>query len=312
MPTRAQVLAALAGGTDYPAVARRLGIHPGLAYMIATGLPADGSDVLTAKEDARLGLLEGSSQHLSNPPASLPEAQDVVHAWLRRRAQADPQMAEATRSRTATPGEVDDPTGTTDVLTVLRRQHDAVDAMVKQLTAVPGRSKGGTPAQASERESIVDLITQYLAAHETAEEEHLWPRVREVLPDGDDWASGGIEQEQQATETLLAIAHADPQTEEFDELAQRLISELHKHVAYEDRLFLRLEEALPAEEREQLGQRILDAQRNAPTRPHPLAPREPGPVVQAAAKAAVPLDKARDATGRPADRKGHPDPDLQD
>ncbi|WP_147263047.1 hemerythrin domain-containing protein [Geodermatophilus sp. TF02-6] len=308
MPTRDQVLAALDGGTDYAAAAARLGVHPGLAYLIATGFPADGSDVVTAEEQRRPGVLPGSSQHLANPAVHAPDAGGVVHAWLRRRAQGDAQMAAAARARTATPGPQNDPGSTTDVVTVLTRQHDAATSLVKQLDAIPGRSRGGTPAQASERESIVDMIGKALAAHETSEEEHLWPRVRELLPDGDRWADGGLQQEQEATETLSALSRADPQTEEFDDLVEELMPRLHRHVAYEDRLFLQLRRAVPDEERARMGERILAAQRDAPTRPHPDAPREPGPAVAAAARSAAPVDRARDATGRPADREGRPDP----
>jgi hypothetical protein len=308
MPTRHEVLALLDGGTDYQAVAARLGIHPGLAHLIATGVPADGSDELTAREAARPGLLQGSSQHLSNPPAHAPDAGAVVSEWLRRRVERDPQMVEAAKARTATPGPIQDPEGTTELLTVLTRQHDQVVALVKQLDTIPGASKGGSAAQASERESTVDMITKMLAAHETAEEEHLWPLVRRALPDGNDWAGKGLEQEQLATETLHSLAKADSQTEEFDDLVEKLMSQLHKHVAFEDRLFLQLHDALPEDERSKIGQRIVAAQRHAPTRPHPHAPREPGPAVAAAAKTAVPMDRARDATGRPADREGRPDP----
>jgi Hemerythrin HHE cation binding domain len=312
VPTRQQVLAALDGGTDYPAAGAALGIHPGLAYLIATGFPADGSDVVTTEEQQRPGVLPGSSQHLASPPASEPDAAGVVHAWLRRRAKGDPQMLAAARARTADPGPVNDPGHTTDVLTVLTRQHDAVTALVKQLDTIPGRSKGGTPAQASERESIVDMISRALAVHETAEEQHLWPRVREVLFDGGEWAAHGLEQEQEATETLTALSRADPQTEEFDQLVEKLMSRLHKHVAFEDRLFLQLREALSGAERAELGERILAAQRTAPTRPHPHAPQEPGPAVTAAATSAAPLDEARDAGGRPADREGRPDTGPED
>ena len=42
--TRRDVLTLVETGMAYEDVGRRLGIHPGLAYMIATGLPADGSD----------------------------------------------------------------------------------------------------------------------------------------------------------------------------------------------------------------------------------------------------------------------------
>jgi hypothetical protein len=172
MPTKEQVLAALDGGTDYAAAAAALGIHPRLAYLIATGLPADGSDVPAPEDLGRPGVLPTSTQHLANPPAESPDAQQVVHEWLRRRAQADPQMAAAVRARTATPPPVRNEENT-DVLTVLTRQHDQVTALVKQLDTIPDRSTGGTPAQASERESIVDMISRMLAAHETSEEEHL-------------------------------------------------------------------------------------------------------------------------------------------
>jgi Hemerythrin HHE cation binding domain len=309
--TREQVLAALDGGTDYARAAARLGIHPGLAYLIATGMPADGSDVPAPEQLERPGMLRTSTQQLANPRAESPDAKDVVHDWLRRRAQGDPQMVAATRARTAVPGPVQDPDGSTDVLTVLTRQHDRVTALVKQLAAIPGRSKGGSPAQASERESIVDMISKALAAHETAEEEHLWPRVRDVLAGGDDWATGGLEQERQATQTLAALAKGDPQSADYDQLVEKLTSQLHKHVAYEDRLFLQLRDALSEGERDYIGGRILAAQRHAPTRPHPHAPRAPGTAVAMAAKAAVPLDKARDATGRPADREGRPDPETE-
>lgn len=309
MPTKEQVLAALHGGTDYDAAARRLGINPGLAYLIATGLPADGGDVITEDEQRRPGEPATSTQHLANPQLHKPEYSAIVQGWLHRRVAGDAQMISAATSRTATPGEVNDPDDDTDVLTVLTRQHDAVTSLVKQLDTIPGRSKGGTPAQATERESIVDMIGKRLAAHETAEEEHLWPRVRQ-LPDGDQLADGGIEQEQKGNELLLALSRSDPQSEEFDDMVEELMTLLHKHVAYEDRVFLRLRDELDPEERRQIGERILAAQRNAPTRPHPKAPRKPGAAVKAAAKTAVPLDKARDATGRPADREGRPDPET--
>jgi hemerythrin-like domain-containing protein len=290
VPTQQQVLDALGGGTDYPAAARRLGIHPGLAYLIATGFPADGSDVVTAGEQDRPGVLPGSTQHLANPSASKPSPADVVHAWLRRRAEGDPQMAAAARARTASPGPVRDPDGNTDVLTVLTRQHDAVTSLVKQLSTIPGRSRGGTPAQASQRESIVDMVSEMLARHETAEEQHLWPAVREVLPDGDEWVARGRRQEQEATETLLAAGRADCQSEEFDDLVETLTTQLHKHVALEDQVFLRLREAMPEPDRAELGRRVLAAQEDVTPRP----------------------DEARNAPGRPADREGRPDPGLQD
>ncbi|WP_028662817.1 hypothetical protein [Saccharomonospora halophila] len=91
MPTREQVRASLADGAEYTEVGRRLGIPPGLVYLIATGLPADGGDA-PAPEEARARGLRPAGQELSNPPVESPAARESVHRWLRGRVRADAQM----------------------------------------------------------------------------------------------------------------------------------------------------------------------------------------------------------------------------
>jgi hypothetical protein len=67
----------LDGGQDYESAARDLGIRPGLAYMIATGHPAD--------DDA------APAQDLFEPPAHNPTRNDTVSAWVKARADRDLQ-----------------------------------------------------------------------------------------------------------------------------------------------------------------------------------------------------------------------------
>ncbi len=101
MPTRDQVRALLDSGMDYEEVGLRLGVHPGLAFMIATGLPADGSDNLRPRGLPEHVALAGSStQHLANPtkPENPTRKQHVLD-WVKQRALADAQM-----QRAATPG----------------------------------------------------------------------------------------------------------------------------------------------------------------------------------------------------------------
>jgi hypothetical protein len=101
MVTREQVLRLVEGGRDYEEAGRQLGISPGLAYMIATGLPADGGDTLAPSETGRPGFLPGSTQHLATQAKPVnPTRSDIVHAWIRQRASADlrPKVG-ATRSR---------------------------------------------------------------------------------------------------------------------------------------------------------------------------------------------------------------------
>lgn len=91
MPTRQQVRKLLDAGLDYSEAGRRLGIAPGLAYLIATGQPADAGDVPSPEERAWRGLMP-TSQQLSNPEPENPTGADQVRLWIRARVQDDPQM----------------------------------------------------------------------------------------------------------------------------------------------------------------------------------------------------------------------------
>ena len=99
MTSRAQVLALVDRGHSYEEIGARLGIAPGLAYLLATGMPADGSDAPSAGLQERRGLL-ASSQHLADPqPADNPTGRSTVHDWVRRRATTDAQMRSAYLAR---------------------------------------------------------------------------------------------------------------------------------------------------------------------------------------------------------------------
>ncbi|MFL5860791.1 MAG: helix-turn-helix domain-containing protein [Solirubrobacteraceae bacterium] len=99
MPTRAQVLTLLQDGHSYQTAARELKIPPGQAYMIATGLPADGSDTPHPDELHDKPVLAGSSQHLVNPPAFNPTRDDAVAGWVKERAlrELEPPASAGTR-----------------------------------------------------------------------------------------------------------------------------------------------------------------------------------------------------------------------
>jgi hypothetical protein len=99
VPTRAQVLERYRSAGGYPAAARSLGVPPGLAYMIATGIPADGSDTIAPQDTEREGFLHGSTQGMANPPHHNPTRDEATVAWVRARALADEEMQLARRRR---------------------------------------------------------------------------------------------------------------------------------------------------------------------------------------------------------------------
>jgi hypothetical protein len=90
MPTRDQVIELLDRGHSYETAGRALHVPAGQAFMIATGLAADGSSggVRTSESEERRErpVLSGSSQHLVNPPPLNPTRNPRVIEWARERA----------------------------------------------------------------------------------------------------------------------------------------------------------------------------------------------------------------------------------
>jgi hemerythrin-like domain-containing protein len=308
VPTPAQVRAQLRASGSYERVGEELGIRPGLAYMIATGLPADGSDVLSQDElESRPGLLEGSTQHLVNPPTDNPKHQQVVEEWMKGRVAADAAMRRAGEARTATPPPVEAEDETDDLVSVIGWQHNQVQYLEQQLEAIPGVKKGGSEAKQQQRVSIVDMIRVQLSKHETAEGEHFWPAVRQHLQDGDQLADQGLAQEQEGKDLLQEMMGVPGSEERFDDLVEKLVEALRKHVALEDTVLLRFAAEVGEEKRNELGAKFKKSLGHAPTRPHPHAPSE-GAALKAGAALAGPMDRARDALGdRPAEREGRPE-----
>lgn len=259
MPTREQVVRLLESGLDYAAIGQRLGVPAGQAYMIATGLPADGGDALTADEQQRPGWLETSTQHLVSPQPENSTTKDSVQAWLKQRTAGDEQMRRAARQRSAAPGEVRDEGGTRDVTDLLTREHNQITVLAKQLQAIPGRKKGGSPEHMRRRGAIVGMISDAVSRHTPPEQECLWPAVREVLEDGESLAEQGLQQDREGTRTLKGLGEAPPDSEKFDDLVEQLVAQLRKHVALREMVFVRLREAMPQDDRDRLGERLRAA-----------------------------------------------------
>ena len=74
------------GERQWAIVASALGIRPGLAFMIATGVPADGSGVPDLAGRIAGPLAINSPQSLVNPRGHNPLRNEPVEAWVRERA----------------------------------------------------------------------------------------------------------------------------------------------------------------------------------------------------------------------------------
>jgi len=260
MASREQVRQLLAQGLDYRAAGRELRIPAGQAYMIATGVPADGSDSIPDEEMARRDDLLPASQDLANPPHHNPTSKESVRAWMKARVAADGPMRAAKRQRTPEPPPINDPDDSHDAITVLGRQHSQVRWLLKELQALPSHTAGGSPEHMAERKAIVDMITVRLSEHEDIEEEHFWPAVRRHLPNGDHYADTALKQEQEGQDSLAELGRLDPDSREFDEHVEQFVTQVRKHVAFEEQVFLKMRETMSGRALDRLGRKMQSAQ----------------------------------------------------
>jgi hemerythrin superfamily protein len=172
-----------------------------------------------------------------------------------------------------------------NVIEVLTHDHREVESMFGKLTAVtdPG-----------ERREIADQITIELVRHSVAEEQHLYPAVREKVPGGDAIADKELSDHAEVEHLLKELEEADPDGADFAALTGQLIRTVNAHVQDEEHaLFPALAAQTDPADLRRLGKLVQEAKQTAPTRPHPSAPDQP-PLNKLLAPGTGMVDRIRD------------------
>ncbi|MEK0098566.1 hemerythrin domain-containing protein, partial [Streptomyces sp. A475] len=126
------------------------------------------------------------------------------------------------------------------------------------------------------RRDLADELTVELVRHSVAEEQYLYPAVREHVEGGDALADKELEDHAGAERLLKDLEGRDARDDQFDPLVAKLKSEVTAHIRDEEtRLFPLLAAACTPRELEELGGTVRKAKKTAPTRPHPAAPSTP-------------------------------------
>ncbi|MFD8430409.1 hemerythrin domain-containing protein [Streptomyces coelicoflavus] len=155
------------------------------------------------------------------------------------------------------------------------------------------------PTDDAQRRELADEVTIELVRHSVAEEQYLYPAVREHVDGGAELADKEIEDHAHVEQLLKDLEGAQPGQPAFEENMTRLVQAVTDHIQDEEgRLFPLLEDACSAEQLNELGEKVRQAKKTAPTRPHPSAPNTP-PANKLLAPGAGMVDRARDLlTGR--------------
>lgn len=178
-----------------------------------------------------------------------------------------------------------------DAIELIKRDHRNVEEMFSQYERTQ---------DPDERTRIAHDAVHELAVHGEIEELRFYPRMREVLPNGDQLADEAIGEHVEAKQTLNEIDSMTAHDDGFHERMTELMAEIRHHVQEEESEMLpAIREQLSAEELADLGEKLQDAKSMVPTRPHPNAPTTPGAKAVAGPPVAL-VDRIRDAIRREA------------
>ncbi|MFG3293201.1 hemerythrin domain-containing protein [Streptomyces sp. NPDC048179] len=178
-----------------------------------------------------------------------------------------------------------------NVLAELMTDHREVEEMFSRIEAMTG---GG-----QELRDLVDDVTIELVRHSVAEEQYLYPAVREYIEGGDRLADKEIADHGRVEELLKQLEKTDTEDPRTGSLLHQLMTEVSDHVQDEEtNLFPKLRQVCSPETLDELGDKVRRAKAMAPTRPHPSAPDTP-PGNKLLAPGVGLVDRARDfVTGR--------------
>ncbi|MFF4178690.1 hemerythrin domain-containing protein [Streptomyces sp. NPDC001750] len=178
-----------------------------------------------------------------------------------------------------------------DVIEELTADHREMDDLFDRIEALPP----GSP----ERRRLLDQLTIEMVRHSVAEEQHLYPAVREHIPRGDALADKEAADHGRVEQLLKDLEGMDADEPEFVHLFAKLRTEVRAHVQdEEDNLFAQLRAACGPELLDLLGQEARLSKESAPTRPHP-GPRSSPLASKILSPGLGLVDRARDLiTGR--------------
>ncbi len=174
-----------------------------------------------------------------------------------------------------------------DLLDLLEADHRQVELLLGEFDSV-------SPTR---RKELFCQLTHELVRHEVAEELVVYPALRD-LPGGDRIADTRISEQAEAEERLAKMEKMDAESDGFARQVITLRSAVVTHAkAEETSAFTMLRDAVPAEQRVELGARYTKAKEAAPTHPHPHSPDTPPGNVVLGPVAAL-IDKMRDSAAR--------------
>ena len=149
----------------------------------------------------------------------------------------------------------------TDAIVLLKADHKEVQKLFRDF------EKAGKRAEVT-KGKIVDRVIELLTVHTYIENEIMYPRVRDLLPELEDDVLESYEEHHVADVLSSELYAMKPSSERFDAKMTVLIESVRHHIEEEERdWFPKVREGLSRKVLQELGAEMIEAKKSAPTKP---------------------------------------------
>ena len=149
----------------------------------------------------------------------------------------------------------------TDAIVLLKNDHKQVRKLFRDF------KNAGENAHAT-KGKLVNRIIELLTVHTYVENEVMYPRVRELLPDLEDDVLESYEEHHVADVLVMELSMMKPDDERFAAKTTVLIENVDHHIDEEEKdWFPKVRDGLGRKVLQELGADMLEAKNKAPRRP---------------------------------------------
>lgn len=147
-----------------------------------------------------------------------------------------------------------------DAIVMLKEDHKEIRACFREF-----QKASTTPAR---KGKLVDQIIELLTVHTYVENEVMYPRVRELLPELEDDVLESYEEHHVADLLVVELAPMTPKDERFEAKTTVLIENVTHHMQEEeDDWFPKVRAGLSRTQLRDIGAELAEAKKRAPRRP---------------------------------------------
>ncbi|QSE86875.1 hemerythrin domain-containing protein [Rhodococcus koreensis] len=146
-----------------------------------------------------------------------------------------------------------------DAIVILKNDHKEIRKLFRAFRSAEDGAKKG---------EVVGKIIEVLTVHTYIENEGMYPKVRDLVPELEDDVLESYEEHHVADVLVSELAAMSPEDERFDAKTTVLIENVEHHIQEEeDEWFPRVREHLGRKKLQEIGAGLLELKEKAPTSP---------------------------------------------